>query len=200
MREIQQSARPADSAAGWSADTLEACRRGDQETIGRVLSAEAPAVERTLSRTLGSRSDVEDVLQQTFVAAIRAFPNFRGEASVRTWLTSIAIRFAQERRQHAARQLVLVHEAQVDRSDLGRELDDRRRVARLRAVLAGISPKKRAAFVLHVVEGRSIDEVAVLVGASRAATKSRIFFARRELMKKARRDPLLSDWLDGSTR
>ena len=145
----------------------------------------------------GSRLDVEDVLQQTFVAAIRAFPSFRGEASVRTWLTSIAVRFAQERRLKSERRLALVEEPRHDTSDLGHALDARRRVERLQALLASIDPRKRAAFVLHVVEGRRIEEVAALVGASVAATKSRIFFARRELMKKARRDPLLSEWLAG---
>lgn len=200
MKEKLRVVPLAGTPGSWDPETLEACRRGDSAALGRVLSAEAPAIERTLSRIFGSRVDVEDVLQQTFVAAIRAFPSFRGEASVRTWLTSIAVRFAQDRRQRAERRLALVEESPQDGGDLEHALDARRRVQRLRAVLAGIDAKKRTAFVLHVVEGRRIEEVAALVGASVAATKSRIFFARRELMKRARRDPLLSDWLAGRQR
>lgn len=168
--------------------------------LGQVLSAEAPALERTLSRIVGSKPDVEDVLQQTFVAAVRGFPSFRGEASVRTWLTSIAVRFAQDRSRRALRRLELVVEPRAEGVDLGRALDDRRRVERLRKVLAAIDARKRTAFVLHVIEGRSVEEVAVLVGASAAATKSRIFFARRELVKKAERDPILAEWLAGRAR
>jgi RNA polymerase sigma-70 factor (ECF subfamily) len=165
-----------------------------------VLAAESAVLERTLHRILGASADVEDVLQQTFVAAIRAFPAFRGEASVRTWLTSIAVRFAQGRKHKAERRLELVPEPSTEGTDLGRALDDRRRLDRLRALLDAIESKKRTAFVLHVIEGRSVEEVAVLVGASMSATKSRIFFARRELMKKARRDPILSEWLAGRAR
>ena len=200
MREKLHIAAPLGAPPGWDPETLEACRRGDSAALGRVLSAEAPALERTLSRIFGSRVDVEDVLQQTFVAAIRAFPTFRGEASVRTWLTSIAVRFAQDRKHRAERRLAVVEEPRHDAPDLGRALDARRRLERLSAVLAGIEARKRTAFVLHVVEGRRIEEVAALVGASVAATKSRIFFARRELMKKVRRDPLLADWLAGRGR
>jgi len=47
--------------------------------------------------------------------------------------------------------------------------------------------------VLHVFEGLPIEEVAALTGASVTASKSRIFWARRELMKRASRDPLLRD-------
>src|SRR5512143_4164770 len=79
----------------WDERTLEACRKGDRAALARGLTAESPAIERTLSRVVGSRADVEDLVQRTFVAAIVAFPRFRGEASVRTWLTSIAVRLAQ---------------------------------------------------------------------------------------------------------
>jgi DNA-directed RNA polymerase specialized sigma24 family protein len=61
--------------------------------------------------------------------------------------------------------------------------------------LEAIAPKKRIAFVLHVVEGYSLEEVATLMKASRTATKSRVFWARRELLARAGRDALLRDLL-----
>jgi DNA-directed RNA polymerase specialized sigma24 family protein len=71
--------------------------------------------------------------------------------------------------------------------------EHRRKLHRLNDHLDKIGPKKRTAFILHVFEGHPIDEVAALTGASRTATKSRVFWARRELLARCRRDPLLRD-------
>jgi len=170
--------------------------------LQRVLTAHAPYLERLLSRVAGP-AEVEDLLQMTSLAAIRAFPRFRGEAAVRTWLSRIAVRTAYEqlrkpeRKRRGAAELV-----EADVPDVGagpdRHTDNRRRVERLRHHLDCIGPKKRIAFALHVFEGRPMEEVAALMDASLSATKSRVFWARRELMAKARRDPLLSDLLASS--
>lgn len=178
----------------WDEATLTACRSGDRAALARVLQAEAPHVERTLSRMVGCRADVEDLLQRTLVVALRGFDRFRGEASVRTWLISIAVRLAQEHVRRPVRTLSLVTNPEDPRPDPERAMDARRRLARLHQVLEKIDPKKRVAFVLHVIEGRSMEEVAVLTGATRAATKSRVFFARRKLVKLMRGDPLLADF------
>jgi DNA-directed RNA polymerase specialized sigma24 family protein len=52
------------------------------------------------------------------------------------------------------------------------------------------------AFMLHVFEGHPLEEVAALTGASLTATKSRVFWARRELWKRASRDPLLKTLIE----
>jgi DNA-directed RNA polymerase specialized sigma24 family protein len=75
-------------------------------------------------------------------------------------------------------------------------LDDKQRLQRLRHHLEAIAPKKRVAFVLHVFEGHPIDEVAALTGASVPAVKSRVFWARRELLKRASRDPWLREYVN----
>lgn len=76
-----------------------------------------------------------------------------------------------------------------------RALDDRRRLDRVHHHLAAIGPKKRVAYLLHTIEGLSVDEIAGLTGAGRFATKSRIYWARLALLARVRRDPLLRDLL-----
>ena len=66
---------------------------------------------------------------------------------------------------------------------------------RLYAALATLSPPARLALALHLIDGRTIAEVAHLVGSSTIATKLRIWRARRELEKKAAADPVLSQYL-----
>lgn len=181
-------------------DQVEACRRGDRRALEAVFMAHAPYLERLLGRVAGSTLEVEDLLQSTFVAAIGAFPRFRGEAQVRTWLARIAIHTAQDRLRSAAhrrRADVPGFEDAVDHAPPGSgaewRIDTQRRLERLNEHLSAIGPKKRVAFVLHVFEGLPIEEVAALMGASSTATKSRIFWARRELLRRAQRDPLLRE-------
>jgi RNA polymerase sigma-70 factor, ECF subfamily len=195
---MRPEARGAEAKADL--DLVEACRRGDRQALHTVFTAQAPYLERLLRRIVGRSCEVEDLLQSTFVAAIRAFPGFRGEAQVRTWLARIAIRTAQERLRRADhRRRGELPSFEEVHDDSGREehrehdLDTRRRLDRLYAHLEAIGPKKRVAFVLHVLEGHPMDEVAALTGATLTATKSRVFWARRELLRRAARDPMLRD-------
>jgi RNA polymerase sigma factor (sigma-70 family) len=184
-------------------DLIEACRRGERQALERVLSAHAPYLERVLRRVAGGTLDVEDLLQTTLMAAIQAFPRFRGEAHVRTWLARIAVHTAQDRlRSASVRRRVDMPDFELTTSGGDAEpehaLEQRRRLERLEHHLSALGPKKRVAFVLHVFEGMPIEEVAALMGAGVPATKSRVFWARRELLRRAARDPLLRDLAEGS--
>lgn len=179
-----------------------ACRAGDRRALSALYTLHAPHLEHLLSRLLGPNGDVDDALQQTLIAATAAFANFRGEASVRTWLGRIAVHQAYallrqpERRRRVSLSLIVDH-AQANDVGAEREHEARRRLARLYEHLDQIAPKQRVAFVLHVIEGHSIDEVTALMGAGVAATKSRVMWARRQLIQKAKRDPLLRDLVEG---
>lgn len=185
--------------------TIDACRRGDRAALGAVFQSCSPALERLLARLLGPSADVEDVLQQTFMSAIAAFPRFRGEASVRTWLGKIAVNQAYEAMRkpevkRRARFEVVADHVRVDHAGPDRVHEARRQLERLHVHLGSISPKQRIAFVLHVIEGHPMDDVAALMDANVAATKSRVMWARRTLLTKARRDPLLCELLSGGGR
>lgn len=180
-------------------DLIEACRRGERAALEAVFVAHSPYLERVLWRVAGRSLDVEDLLQSTLMAAIEAFPRFRGEAHVRTWLARIAVRTAHDRLRSAAHRLrahVPDLDAITDRrveSTTDHDFDTKRKLERLEQHLAALGPKKRTAFVLHVFEGMPLEEVAALMGAGLPATKSRVFWARRELLKRAARDPFLRE-------
>jgi RNA polymerase sigma-70 factor, ECF subfamily len=189
-------------ASGAPTLDIDACRRGDRRALSELFCVEAPAVERLISRLLGPGPEVEDLLQCTLIAAVAAFPRYRGEASVRTWLASIAVRvvYAHLRRQsHKVRpSLSLVGsptEAACGTAGPDRAAESRQLLERLYRHLDAVSPGKRIPFVLHVLEGRPVREVAALVGATETATKSRIFFGRRSLLGRIQRDPELRDLL-----
>jgi RNA polymerase sigma-70 factor (ECF subfamily) len=175
---------------------VDACRRQDRAALEHVFREHGPMLHRLLMRLLGAGSDVDDVFQTTIVLAIRAFPKFRGEASFETWLSRIAINAARShlrsKRTPGRATLELIgDEASDPAPSPDRVVDDRARLDRLHHHRSALSAEKRIAFLLHVVHGMSVEDVAALTGTAVFATKSRIYWAGRALRNRARRDPLL---------
>jgi RNA polymerase sigma-70 factor (ECF subfamily) len=171
------------------ANQIEACRRGDRNALDAVFRAHAEALARLLTRIVGPSVELEDLLQDTFAAAIPAFRTFRGEASVKTWLSRIAIHVAHQylRRPRHRREVALVDAETV--SGAAVQTPEQRELARrLYAHLDTIDAPKRIALVLYAIEGHTVEEIAALMGAGKAATRSRIFWARRALLKHMRSD------------
>jgi len=185
--------------AGAEGALVQACRDGDPQALERFYRAHVDRVTRVIGRLVGPTPDLEDLVQATFIETLHSFARFRGEASLGTWVIRIGVNVARHHLRHGVRRqarLELVAEA-GDAPAAGAPaddaFDDHRIAARVHLLLDRISPPKRIAFLLHVLEGYSVDEVAALTGSGRAATKSRIWWARREVLKLARRDPLLSE-------
>jgi RNA polymerase sigma-70 factor, ECF subfamily len=180
------------------------CRAHDPASLDAFFRAHARYVERVIARLTGPTPDLEDLVQTTFIQAFQSFGRFRGEASLKTWVTRIAVHVALHQLRAGVRRalpLELVPESQ-EPTDLGpsadQEASSRQLARRLHALLDEIAPKKRVAFLLYTVEENSIEEVAALTGASKAATKSRIWFARRELMALVKAHPDLGALVDAA--
>jgi RNA polymerase sigma-70 factor (ECF subfamily) len=197
---VAKQVAPRTVGPGADPDGLVAgCRAADPRALDAFFRAYVGRVERVLGRLVGPTADLEDMVQCTFIEAYRSFVRFRGEASLATWVTRIAVHVAQHHlrggvRRHVPLELLAQRDEPADPGPSPEACaDDRVVAARLHAVLDQVKPKKRIAFLLFAVEGHSIEEVAALTGASRAATKSRIWFARRELLRLAQGDPLLCE-------
>jgi RNA polymerase sigma-70 factor, ECF subfamily len=181
-----------------SEQNLARCRAGDSQAIEELFRSHAAQVERVLGRLVGPVADLEDLVQTVFLEAISALSRFRGEASFKTWLLSIAAHVghhylrAGKVRRHVPLDLVPEEELRGDVQH-DRQLDERRLALQLHQLLDRIAPKKRIALLLYVVEGHSVEEVAALMGASQTATRSRVFFARRELRKLLSSDARLAE-------
>lgn len=184
---------PADDAG-----LLDGCRAGDPRAIDRLYRLHVGAVERTFARILGPSPDLEDLVQQTFVEAMRTLDRFRGHASLKTWLTRIAVHVAQHHlragkiRRHVDLEVIDDTGFGAIEDSSERSIDEGRLARKLHAALDRIKPKKRIALMLFVVEGRPVEEVAALMGATQTATRSRVFFAKRELRALIAADPELS--------
>jgi len=180
------------------------CRAGDAASLERFFAAHVKYVERVISRLTGPTPDLEDLVQTTFIQAFQSFGRYRGEASLKTWVTRIAVHTALHQLRSGVRRMVPLElvtdgdEPNDPAAPADQQAANRQLARRLHALLDRIAPKKRIAFLLYTVEDYSIEEVAALTDASKAATKSRIWFARRELVAMVRGQPDLRQLIEGS--
>lgn len=159
---------------------LDAAVEGDDVALAELVRRTQDDVWR-LCRALGS-GDEEDLVQETYLRALRSLPTFRGDAPVRSWLMSIARRVCadQVRRRQRQRRIVRRAVEHVDASPSpGSDGTD--------ALLAELDPERREAFVLTQVVGLSYDEAAVVVGCPVGTIRSRVARARADLLEMVRR-------------
>lgn len=171
---------------------VERARAGEPTAFRELFRLHVERVHRIVYRLVGPTSDSDDLVQTIFVEGFRSLPSFRGDALFSTWLGRIAVRVTMRAVKRPRLALVPL-EAVGERASESTAPDDaamaNEGLRRLDALLEALRPKKRVAFVLHVLEGYSIEETAAMVGASVAAVKVRIHDARRELERRASKDP-----------
>ncbi|HIE57287.1 MAG TPA: sigma-70 family RNA polymerase sigma factor, partial [Anaerolineales bacterium] len=69
---------------------LTALRSGDRAEFARLVDAYSGQIYRLALKMLQDSQDAEDILQETFIKAYRALPDFEGRSSISTWLYRIA--------------------------------------------------------------------------------------------------------------
>lgn len=173
---------------------------GDARALDWIVRTQWQRVQRLLTRIWGPRQDLEDLVQTTFLETLRALPSFRRESELSTFVSGIAIRVA---RRALRPSLVVRHSIAEDDltaplracGSLDKQLRDVEALRRVHAILAGVSEPKRVAFLLWALEGMPIPDIATSMQASVPATRSRIFYAQKELSCAAKADPYLLEWL-----
>jgi RNA polymerase sigma-70 factor, ECF subfamily len=176
------------------------CARGERAAQEQLFEEQRGRVHLVLFRILGSNRDVEDLVQEAFVALFRSLANYRGEASLATWTDRIAARTAfryLSRRREPAVHLELLETPATSLTDgPDRDVETRALGRRLYSVLERLDAKYRIAFVLHVIDERPISEVAAILEISTVAAKARIWRARRQIQRRVRTDPMLREFLN----
>ena len=166
---------------------------GDAAAFDQLVGRHAASVLRMIRYRVDDAAAAEDVLQQTFLAAWRSAPSFRGEARVKTWLFTIARNTAARVRDRAQR----VPLADVPLETLGVEAgwgsEDPETIALaaerhdlLRAAFASLDDEAREVLTLRDLEELSGDDTAALLGVSLAAMKSRLHRARMTLAARVK--------------
>lgn len=177
-------------------ELIERCKAGDGLAFREVFRGHRADVARLVLRMTGRPSDLEDIVQEVFLQVYRSIKDFRGQSRFSTWLYRVTVNVVLMQRR-AAKSRPVLHEAPEDGfgADLRELPDDQvaraRRVSAFYRLLDRLSDKKRAVFVLHELEGMSPSEIAKVVSAPVLTVRTRLFYARRELLTLLREEPSL---------
>lgn len=168
--------------------TLERCKLGDPLAFRAFVVRYERLVFAILSRMLGRGPLVEDLAQETFLRAFRAFPRFDLDLRARpsTWLVTIATRLALgERRREASHKTFADDEVDaVDYRAPEARAEQRELGAAIEAAAAELSPEQRAVFVLAELHGYPLAEIATMVEIPEATVKTRLFRARAKMRER----------------
>jgi RNA polymerase sigma-70 factor (ECF subfamily) len=173
---------------------VDRARRRDPAAFRELFRANLNFVHRVVTRIYGPSPEVEDLVQTAFVEAFRSLPDFRGDALFSTWLARITVRVALRAARSRPRRPLPLDQASayaIDAPSPERVAAARQGLDVLTRLLAELRPKRRAAFVLSVLEGYSADEAGALLGISANALKVRVHDARRQIEKSLKHHPEL---------
>jgi RNA polymerase sigma-70 factor (ECF subfamily) len=183
-------------------ELVERAQRGDKHAFGLLVGKYQRKLGRLLSRMIRDQAEVEDVVQEAFIKAYRALPNFRGESAFYTWLYRIGINTAKNYLVAMGRRPHTVPEIEVEDAenfeDGGElrttdtpetELMSKQVAQTVNETVAALPEELRTAITLREIEGLSYEEIATLMGCPIGTVRSRIFRARETIAEKLR--PLL---------
>jgi len=178
-------------------------QQGDKKAFDLLVLKYQLRLSKLVSRFLRNQSDVPDVVQEAFIKAYRALPNFRGESAFYTWLYRIAINTAknhlvaqsrkspansidvQDAEDYGASEWLKEY-ASPEREALASELE-----ATIHQAMGDLSSDLREAVTLREIEGLSYEDIAAVMDCPIGTVRSRIFRAREAIDIKLK--PILDD-------
>jgi RNA polymerase sigma-70 factor (ECF subfamily) len=175
------------------AELVERARQGDTDAFGELVDRHRAGVYRAALAALGSPAEAEDAAQDAFLTAYLRLASFRGEASFRTWLLTIAWHQAINRRRKLTRWWRFSHrpkpdappeldeEIEIAGSDRSPEdmLGDVRLRQDIERAIGELPPKLRDCLLLAAAGDYKYEEIAAMLKAPLGTIKWRISEARR---------------------
>lgn len=137
----------------------------------------APYVAAIGYRLLGRDHEVEDLVQDVFLAAHRGLGQLRNQAAVKGWLATVTVRQARRRlRMRRLRSALHLDAADdyLEVADTAASPEVRTLIAHVYGVLDRVPVERRLAWSLRYIEGEKLTRVAELCGCSLATAKRRI--------------------------
>lgn len=156
--------------------TVRAAVDGDERAVAAIVRHTERSV-RGVCRAHGSGDDTDDLVQETYLRALRALGTYRGDAPFGAWLHSICRRVcADEVRRRSRRRRLLDRLAVASPAPAPPETDQE-----AFGLLASLDPDRRAAFVLTQLLGLPYEDAAAAMGCPVGTIRSRVARARADL-------------------
>jgi RNA polymerase sigma-70 factor (ECF subfamily) len=177
------------------AGLVEACRSGNTEAFGVLVSRYQDRLYPTVYRLTGCAEEAHDLLQDAFLRAFEKLDLFQGESSFYTWVYRIAVNLALSNRRRRRPVLRLQNDrggpdieppydaaesdpsAPMERAELARSVQN---------ALSELAPDHRAVVVMKVFDGLHYDQIASILGIPVGTVRSRLHRARCDLKDRLR--------------
>ena len=159
------------------------CLAGDREAERALYDAHVDRVFRLAFRLAGDPDLAQDFTQETFIRAFQRLGQFRGDASLATWLHTIATSVSL----NGMRSVTRIRARSTSIDDAGELPSPGAKCAphdlreKLHGAIDALSIKLRPVFVMHDVEGYTHEEIAGVLGIPVGTSKARLFDARAKL-------------------
>jgi RNA polymerase sigma-70 factor (ECF subfamily) len=174
---------------------LAAAKAGDHHAYTLLCERHRGRVWAKIRRMIQRHEDCEDAMQEAMMQAFRHLGSFRGQSAFSTWLCRIAINSAlmairkdRPSRNIAIEDLNILHGRSFEpacnqvTAEMRCIKDAQHRL--LRKAIKGLRPSLRSVVEMHVLEEKSLVEIATLLGVSLPAVKSRMMRARKCLAER----------------
>jgi len=168
---------------------VEQFKQGDQSAFDKIVNEFSAEIAVLANRLLGWPGEVEDVVQDVFLAAFTGLKKFRGDCSLKSWLFTITINKCRTYRYRQMLRLKIFSRA-ADKVSFARAksadqaLLDSETFSRVQRVVKTLLPKYREPVVLKYLQELPDDQIRQLLGLSENALQVRLNRARKRLKEK----------------
>lgn len=177
---------------------VERIKTGDQKAFELLVYKYERKIERLVSRMVRDSDSIPDIVQETFIRAYRALPNFRGDAQFYTWLYRIAVNTAKKALLEMKKEQCVENYSKNDSDDetfstnnglIDIETPETTLAAKqiteaIYKAADELPDELRESIMLREIEGLSYEEIANIMDCPIGTVRSRIFRARDAIAKK----------------
>lgn len=159
------------------AELAEDCKRGSLRAFERLYELHASRMKSLAFHLLGSRSDAEDAVQETFIKVYRAVRGFEGHSTLTTWIYRILLNCCYDlirKRQRLAEDPAPAQFPSQNKLPLKLALE---------SALATLNERQRTVFLMFEVEGLKHSEIAAILEVPEGTSRSWLFEAKCALKR-----------------
>ena len=196
-KSIPMETKPVNPERAIDQKLVEKAQKGDKRAFGILVEKYHKKLTRLLARMVRDQSEIEDIVQDSFIKAYRAINNFRGDSAFYTWLYRIGINTAKNHLVSLGRRPKAMNDVEiedVENFEDGQELRNletpensmmtKEIVTTVNDTIESLPDELKEAISLREMDGLSYEEIAELMQCPIGTVRSRIFRAREAIADK----------------
>ena len=189
--------RPVNPDRAVDQKLVEKAQKGDKKAFGMLVEKYQRRLNRLLSRMVRDQSEIEDIVQDSFIKAYRAINNFRGDSAFYTWLYRIGINTAKNHLVKLGKRPKAMNDVEIEDIEKFEDAQDLRNletpessmmssqiVTAVNQTIEALPDELKQAISLREMDGLSYEEIADLMNCPIGTVRSRIFRAREAIAEK----------------